>query len=401
MEGGVGAFTEQLALAMGADGHEVHVITSTRARPPDVSRKPSASSEPFAQPYGWLHPRVNRWRWPSLATVADIVVRYELEVSNLQYQAAAYNMNSPAINFLPRRLAPVHPVVVTFHDLRVPYLLPKAGSLREKALVFMTRQASGSIATNAPDYARLDEWSNRPLAQIPIGSNIETYHANHVEIAEVREKLGLEEGDFLLGYFGFVSQAKGADTLVEALARLDSSYHLVFIGGQAGDSDRANNEAFRQQLEATIASAGLGGRVHWTGFLPSQRVSAYLGAADLMVMPYRDGVSLRRGTLMAVLAHGRPLLTTTAPESSELPESFESSESFEQGEAMWLVASDDPEALAAAVVQLAGDAERRVALAAGARTLGNSFGWDRIASDTAAFYEKVIAVSPPARNQNR
>jgi hypothetical protein len=45
----------------------------------------------------------------------------------------------------------------------------------------------------------------------------------------------------------------------------------------------------------------------------NQRVSTFLHAADLMVMPYRDGVSLRRGTLMAVLAHGRPLLTTTPP----------------------------------------------------------------------------------------
>ncbi len=392
MEGGVGAFTEQLALAMGVGGHEVHVITSVRARPSDAPRNLSGSSEPFAQSFGWLHPRANRWRWPTLATVADIAVRYELEVLNLQYQAAAYNMNSPAINFLPRRLAPILPVVVTFHDLRVPYLLPKAGSLREKALIFMTRQASGSIATNAADQERLDGWSNRPLAQIPIGSNIETYHANHIEIAEIRDKLGLNEGDFLLGYFGFVSHAKGADTLIEALAQLDSRYHLVFIGGQAGDSDRANNEAFHQELEAAIASTGLASRVHWTGFLPSQRVSAHLGAADLMVIPYRDGVSLRRGTLMAVLAHGRPLLTTQGPEPPEL---------FQQGEAMWLVAPDDPEALAAAVEELAGDPERRAALAAGAKTLGNSFGWDRIASDTVSFYEQVIAVSPPARNQNR
>ena len=67
-------------------------------------------------------------------------------------------------------------------------------------------------------------------------------------------------------------------------------------------------------------------------------MSAHLAAADLMVMPYRDGVSLRRGTLMAVLAHGRPLLTT-AP-AAPTPE-------LRQGENMWLVPPDDPAALAA------------------------------------------------------
>lgn len=392
MEGGVGAFTEQLALAMHADGHDIHVITSVRARPEEAPRNLSASSEPIARPFGWLHPRANRWRWPTLATITDIAVRYELEIVNLQYQAAAYNMKSPAINFLPWRMTPVLPVVVTFHDLRVPYLMPKAGSLREKALIFMTRQASGSIATNRADRERLEEWSNRPLAEIPIGSNIETYHANHVEIAEIRDKLGLAEDDFLLGYFGFVSHAKGADTLIEAMTELDSNYHLVFIGGQTGDSDRATNEAFRQELEKTIAGAGLADRIHWTGFLPSKRVSAYLGAVDLMVMPYRDGVSLRRGTLMAILAHGRPLLTTAAPDMSE---------TFAQNEAMSLVAPDDPHALAAAIRQLAGEPERRAALADGAEILGASFGWDRIAGDTVAFYEKVIEMSPAARNQNR
>ena len=333
MEGGVGAFTERLALAMHEDGHELHVITSVRARPEDASRTLSGAAEPIEQPFGWLHPTANRWRWPTLATLTDIAIRYELDVLNLQYQAAAYNMNSPAINFLPWRSTPILPTVVTFHDLRVPYLMPKAGSLREKALIFMARRASGSIATNAADLVRLQEWSNQPSAEIPIGSNIEANHANHIEIAEIREQLGLEDDDILLGYFGFVSSAKGADTLVEALSRLDERFHLVFIGGQTGDSDQANNEAFLAQLEQTIVENDLSERVHWTGFLPAQRVSANLVAADLMVMPYQDGVSLRRGTLMAILAHGRPLLTTTGDDTDE---------PFAQGGTMELVAPGNP-----------------------------------------------------------
>ena len=44
---------------------------------------------------------------------------------NIQYQTAAYGM-SPFIHFLPDALRPI-PVVTTFHDLRFPYLFPKAG----------------------------------------------------------------------------------------------------------------------------------------------------------------------------------------------------------------------------------------------------------------------------------
>src|SRR5690606_13857298 len=134
---------------------------------------------------------------------------------------------------------------------------------------------------------------------------------NHIETEEIRQSLGLQPQDTLLGYFGFLNESKGADTLIEALAGLDGRFHLIFIGGQTGASDAGNNQSFLDGLRAQIDALGLSERVHWTGFLSDARVSAHLQAADLLVMPYRDGASLRRGTLMAALAHGRPLITTT------------------------------------------------------------------------------------------
>jgi glycosyltransferase involved in cell wall biosynthesis len=382
LEGGVGAFTEQLARALAARGHEIHVITSKRARPADAPRQASALFVPVALDYGLLHPRIGRWRWPSLSAVADIVVRYDLEIVNVQYQAAAYNMRAAAIHYLPWRLRGVAPTVVTFHDLRVPYLFPKAGKLREGAVRGLARRAAGGIATNAADLDVLRGWTEAPLRQIPIGSNIDAYEPHHVEIAEVRDGLGLGDGDVLLGYFGFLNETKGADTLLDALARLDGRHHLVFIGGQTGASDPRNNEAFLRGLRAQIERLGLGRRVHWTGFLSPERVSAHLGATDLMVMPYRDGVSLRRGTLMAVLAHGRPLVTTEP--AAPAPE-------LRHGENVWLVPPDDPVALAEAVVALAGDAARRGRLGHGARELAGLFDWGRIAGLTADFYAEIVA----------
>jgi glycosyltransferase involved in cell wall biosynthesis len=382
LEGGVGAFTEQLARALHARGHEIHVITTKQARPADAPRRPSALFEPVALDYGRLHPRIGRWRWPSLSTVADVAVRHDLEIVNVQYQAAAYNMRAAAIHYLPWRLRGVAPTIVTFHDLRVPYLFPKAGRLREAAVRGLARHAAGGIATNAADLATLRGWTDAPLCRIPIGSNIDAYEPNHVEIAEVRQALALGEGDVLLGYFGFLNETKGADTLLDALARLDDRHHLVFIGGQTGASDPRNNEAFLRGLRAQIDALGLGERVHWTGFLSPTRVSAHLAAADLMVMPYRDGVSLRRGTLMAVLAHGRPLVTT-AP-AAPAPE-------LRHGQNVWLVPPDDAASLARAVATLAADPARRAQLGRGAREVAGLFDWGRIAGLTADFYAEIVA----------
>nr|MBP7046000.1 glycosyltransferase family 4 protein [Chloroflexota bacterium] len=336
--------------------------------------------EPVDLGFAQLHPNVKKWRWTAVSQIADVALRYELDVVNVQYQAAAYNMRSAAINLLPWRLKGLTKTAVTFHDLRVPYLFPKAGRLRQTAVTTMAKYAHGAIVTNLADYEALTAVVPTPVRQIPIGSNIATYTPNHIELEEVREQLGLRAGDCLLGYFGFLNESKGADTLLHALAALDDSVHLVFIGGQTGSSDPRNNQSFLDQLKALIGELGLAARVHWTGFLPDQRVSTFLHAADLMVMPYRDGVSLRRGTLMAVLAHGRPLLTTTP--AMPTPE-------LVQGENVWLVAPDDAVALATAVRALMANPALRAQLGQGAAQVASLFTWDKIAAETAVFLAEL------------
>lgn len=381
MEGGVGAFTEQLARALAALGHEVHVIAPKKSRPPDSSRRISEIDDPVKVDFGYLHPRTGRWRWSTMSTVADIAIRQELDILNEQYQAAAYNMNSPAPNFLPWRLKGVLPVVITFHDLRPPYLLPKAGSLRERAIQFMASQARGSIVTNPADLATLQEWGIPSVREIPIGSNIDVYHPNHIEIAEARERCGAGPDDVLLGYFGFLNESKGGQTLIDALASMDERFRLVFIGGQTGASDQANNEAYLAALRQRIAEAGLTDRVYWTGFLPPQRVSTHLNAADLIVMPYRDGVSLRRGTLMAALAHGRPVISTQA--KATVP-------ALQHEETLWLVPPEDPIALGEAIQQLAANPVARANLGQAAATVAQQFSWGAIAEQTATYFREIV-----------
>jgi glycosyltransferase involved in cell wall biosynthesis len=380
MQGGVGAFTQELARAFDAAGHEVHIVTSRDARPANHKRSLTGGKDPDDLGFAQLHAHIGRWRWPSLDAVADVVLRHELDVLNLQYQPAAFNMNSAAINFLPWRLKQVTTTIVTFHDLRVPYLFPKAGPLRRRAVDFLTRQAHGIITTNTVDFARVQQITDRPVAQIPIGSNIQTYALNHVEVAEVRTQLGLADNDHLLGYFGFLNESKGADTLLQALALLDEQYHLVFIGGQTGASD-PTNERFLAQMRALSAALDLEQRVHWTGFLSDERVAAHLHAAEMIVLPYKDGVSLRRGTLMAALANGRPVITT-AP---QVPEP-----ALQNSAAMQLVPPDDPAALAVSIRDLAGDAARLESLSAGALALAHAFSWDNIAARSLAFFQQCI-----------
>jgi glycosyltransferase involved in cell wall biosynthesis len=88
---------------------------------------------------------------------------------------------------------------------------------------------------------------------------------------------------------------------------------------------------------------------------------------------------------MAILANGRPLITTEP--SSPIPELI-------HGENVWLTPIDDTVALKEAISQLAADPDLRIRLGRGAALLSKSFSWDRIAQQTSAFFEAITNLDP-------
>ena len=52
-------------------------------------------------------------------------------------------------------------------------------------------------------------------------------------------------------------------------------------------------------MRELLGALGLSERVIWAGYRPASEVTALWSASDIAVLPYTDGVSLRRGTLMA------------------------------------------------------------------------------------------------------
>ena len=75
------------------------------------------------------------------------------------------------------------------------------------------------------------------------------------------------------------------------------------VGGKVGTSDPENRE-YLKRVETLIADLGLADLVQWTGFTERSEVSASFAGSDTCVLPYRDGVSYRRGSFVAALAHG-------------------------------------------------------------------------------------------------
>jgi glycosyltransferase involved in cell wall biosynthesis len=369
-QGGVGDYTRELAATLRQRGVETIVLTGG-----------SAASEDASSPVP-VERRIGSWGWQLWRDLERALRVLAPDVVHIQYQAAAYGLH-PAINLWPRFSPWRRATVVTFHDLKVPYLFPKAGPLRFRAVLELARAAARAIVTNAEDQATLAPLLQRPPALIPIGSNIHPQPPPGYDRSAWRAAAGADEGSIVLAYFGFLNESKGGEELIRALALLRQRGHdvrLWFVGGQVGHSD-PTNRAYLARVQTLIRELGLEPRVRWTGFTAPEEVSANLLAADLCVLPYRDGVSFRRGSLMAALVHGLPVVSTWPRVA--LPELID-------GENMALVPPGDADALASRIAALIAEPPARSRLARGALALSARFAWGPIAARTEEVYDEVL-----------
>ena len=251
---------------------------------------------------------------------------------------------------------------------------------------------------------------------IPIGSNITPNPPRGYDRAAWRSMLGITPATTLVAYFGLISPSKGLDVLLDALEQLPDTIRLLIIGG---DSATRQDRQYADQLRERLQSSVLAGRVLVTGHCPPPEVSAHLLAADLGALPFADGATFRRGSLLAALAHGLPVVTTTSeldyahsptisPPSgvslSEDPSTARQSISprvqdvqntipplptLIDQQNVALIRVGDTQALAAQIHKLAHDHAQRATLAQGARALSVAFSWDTIADRHVALYQQL------------
>ncbi|MBV9120648.1 MAG: glycosyltransferase, partial [Chloroflexi bacterium] len=198
---------------------------------------------------------------------------------------------------------------------------------------------------------------------------------------EQRKKIGAGARTLLLSHFGLVNASKGLPDLLQAMKLLvdqGRDVRLLLVGGTSGHSD-PTNVAFGNAVRGQIAELGLGSRVIETGFLDNHEVSANLLASDVCVLPYKDGASFRRGSLMAALEHGLCIVTTRPAE-----------EDLVEGENCRLVTPGNPVELARVLDGLENDEVSRRRLGLEAAKLAKRFGWPAIAERHLSLYLEVL-----------
>ena len=148
-----------------------------------------------------------------------------------------------------------------------------------------------------------------PFAWLPVPANVPVAE-DRPAIETLRNRYLPAEG-MLLGHFGTYGNLISGllRILLPAILSSTSSRNAVLLLGRG-------SETFREDLIQSHPE--LTGRVHATGGLSPADASQHLSACDLMIQPYPDGVSTRRGSMMATLSHGLAIVTTQGDLSEPL-----------------------------------------------------------------------------------
>lgn len=196
---------------------------------------------------------------------------------------------------------------------------------------------------------------------IPVGSNIDPLAITRLA---ARRSLGLAD-ELVVTLFGTGRPVRALDHAEAAIAAI--------AGHRGAEGVRVLNLG----ANAPRPSVPLGVVVDSPGCQEADELSLRLHASDIALLPFVDGVSTRRTTLMAALAHGLPVAGTRAKSTDRVL--------IDHPEALLLTPVGQPGTYARAVLELISDCSRLRGLGdCGQRLYEQCFDWPVLAQRVTA-----------------
>jgi glycosyltransferase involved in cell wall biosynthesis len=362
--GGIARTTTEMVRALRERGHRVTFFTPRRQYPrwlyPGAGDRDPAACPALPDSHALLDP-LAPWSWPrgrrrAFALKADAWL--------LPYWTWAWAFWWRYL--LRGRTRP--PVVAVVHNPADH----DAGRVQRMAARLVLGRCE-ALLTHAEELTRWlrELYPGRPtschlIPPSPIGELPESDRARH--------EMGLERTGRVALFLGLIRPYKGVDLLIEAMAELppDADWRLVVAGEPWGDLGQA--------LHRQVVELGLVERVRLElRWIPEPELPTLLAAADVVVLPYREGSQSAVAPL--ALGAGVPVVASGVGGLPEL---------LGDGGCGLIVEPGSVASLAAALRSL--DAKRLAELAEGARRRAGTITWDSYAATVERLVEQVIGV---------
>jgi D-inositol-3-phosphate glycosyltransferase len=283
------------------------------------------------------------------------------------------------------------PIVHMFHTLgvmkqRVARLPDEAeGDYRLEGERQVLRLADRIVAATPAELAQL-QWlyqaDTSKVVIIPPGVDTSRFYPMPPD--EAKEFIGVPPCDRMLLFVGRIEPLKGIDTLIKAIALMQSEgvyVCLAVIGGDAeSDSEIPNAEMSR--LKAMCEEAGVTDLVAFLGKRSQDTLPYYYCAAEAVVVPsHYESFGM---VALEAMACGVPVVASQVGGLAFL---------VQDGVTGFTVPVDEPRALADRLTRLSCDPELRKKLGSQAAAVAAEYAWENIAARVVALYEQVLGDS--------
>lgn len=251
---------------------------------------------------------------------------------------------------------------------------------RSNAIITTNSQAESVILKRLPHY--IDR-----LHRIAIAANITVAPIDrHQARQELRQRYSWSPDSLVVVFFGFLHPVKGIEYLLSAFRLVVTQYpqaRLLLLGGvESLALHKEQAKSYWDQLQALVKELQLSDRISITGYVSSETASHCLSGADLGVLPFNQGVTLKSGSLLALMAHGLPVIATrSTPDDPDLLAQ----------DLLKFVPTRNVAALTQALLNLIQDRSKREQLGDTASKFSARFTWSAIAKQHARIYQQLLS----------
>jgi glycosyltransferase involved in cell wall biosynthesis len=370
--GGPALHVTYLAEGLAGRGYETTLIAG------DVARG-EESMEAIA-----AHAGVEIVRLPGLARdvspVRDLTAVRELAAVLRRIRpdvVHTHTAKAGAVGRMAALLTRPRPVVVhTFHGHVLRGYFGTAGTLVFRAVeTGLARVSDRLIAVSPQVRDELVGLRVAPAAKfevVRLGIDLERRVAFDGDPAEVRRRIGIPPGRFVVGWFGRMTAVKRTADLLDMLAALRERGvdALLLLVGDGTDRDDLERAAHRRGLARSVVFLGY-----------QEDVAAWYAACDAVALTSaNEGTPV---TLIEALAAGRPVVSTAVGGVPDV---------VENGETGFLVRPGDTHALAERLALLADDPALAARMGAeGRRRSLERYAVARLVDDVDALYRRLLS----------
>ncbi|MDD2646451.1 MAG: glycosyltransferase family 4 protein [Patescibacteria group bacterium] len=329
---------------------------------------------------------IPRWNFGGIIKLFNFIRKIKPDIVHIQYPTQNYKRDL-AVDFFPFILKLTRPKVGTISTLHEFSNRSLLGKLRLSISILFSSRIIVVSKLYKKDILKF-LWPFRLLLEskiiyIPDGANILPPEKDVIDlriIQEIKERIKTNNNDFIICFFGSIRLGKGIEFLLNALDLLikngHSNFKLLFIGQFGGD--------IYKRIREIIELNHLEKHVHFTGYCSPTEVSYYLLSSDACVLPFEDGVSTKRGSLMAAIFHKLPIISTF---SKNPPDELINEENI------LLVNYGNVKELKETIIRLSKKEDLRSKLREGLVKILDSFSWQTITNKTIGLYQDILSKS--------